>query len=108
MERVTARDSGGVILCKRNGVVETVDSERIIVRAEGEGEPGTMSAAIHADVYQLTKFKRSNQNTCINQKPVVRKGDRVAKGPVLAAGPCTDVRELALGRNVLAAFMAWR
>jgi len=57
MERVTARDSGAVILCKRNGVVETVDSERIIVRAEGEGEPGTMSAAIHADVYILTKFR---------------------------------------------------
>jgi len=108
MERVTARDSGAVILCKRTGVVETVDSERIIVRAEGEGEPGTMSAAIHADVYLLTKFRRSNQNTCINQKPVVRIGDRVNKGDVLADGPCTDRGELALGRNVLVAFMPWR
>jgi DNA-directed RNA polymerase subunit beta len=108
MERVTARDSGAVILCKRNGVVETVDSERIIVRAEGEGEPGTMSAAIHADVYILTKFRRSNQNTCVNQKPVVRVGDRVLKGDVLADGPCTDRGELALGRNVLVAFMPWR
>src|SRR5213596_1742145 len=107
MERVTARDSGAVIICKRNGVVETVDSERIIIRAEGEGEPGTMSAAIHADVYLLTKFRRSNQNTCINQKPVVRIGDRVNKGDVIADGPGTDQGELALGRNVLVAFMPW-
>ncbi len=108
MEYVTARDSGAVVLCRRDGIVETVDSERIIVRAEGEGEPGTMSAAIHADVYQLTKFKRSNQNTCISQKPIVRRGDRVGKGQVLADGPCTDRGELALGRNVLVAFMPWR
>jgi DNA-directed RNA polymerase subunit beta len=108
MEFVTARDSGAVVLCRRNGTVETVDSERIIVRAEGEGEPGTMSAAIHADVYTLTKFKRSNQNTCISQKPTVRKGQRVEKGQVLADGPCTDRGELALGRNVLVAFMPWR
>ena len=108
MEYVTARDSGAVVLCRRNGSVETVDGERIIVRAEGDGEPGTMSAAIHADVYQLSKFKRSNQNTCINQKPVVRRGERVSKGQVLADGPCTDRGELALGRNVLVAFMPWR
>ncbi len=108
MEYVTARDSGAVVLCRRDGIVETVDSERIIVRAEGEGEPGTMSAAIHADVYQLTKFKRSNQNTCISQKPIVRPSDRVARGQVLADGPCTDRGELALGRNVLVAFMPWR
>ena len=108
MEYVTARDSGAVVLCRRDGTVETVDSERIIVRAEGEGEPGTMSAAIHADVYQLTKFKRSNQNTCINQKPVVRRGERVSRGQVLADGPCTHQGELALGRNVLVAFMPWR
>jgi DNA-directed RNA polymerase subunit beta len=108
MEHVTARDSGAVVLCRRDGAVETVDSERIIVRAEGEGEPGTMSAAIHADVYQLTKFKRSNQNTCISQKPVVRRGQRVTKGQVLADGPCTDRGELALGRNVLVGFMPWR
>ena len=108
MEEVTARDSGAVVICRRNGVVETVDSERIIVRAEGEGEPGTMSAGIHADVYLLTKFKRSNQNTCINQRPIVRQGDRVRKGQVLADGPCTDQGELALGRNVLVAFLPWR
>ena len=108
MEEVTARDSGAVVVCRRNGVVETVDSERIIVRAEGEGEPGTMSAGIHADVYLLTKFKRSNQNTCINQRPIVRQGDRVRKGHVLADGPCTDQGELALGRNVLVAFLPWR
>ena len=103
MEAVTARDSGAVVVCRRNGRVETVDSERIIVRAEGEGEPGTMSAGIHADVYTLTKFKRSNQNTCITQRPIVREGDTVRKGQVLADGPCTDQGELALGRNVLVA-----
>ena len=108
MEYVTARDSGAVVICRRDGTVETVDSERIIVRAEGEGEPGTMSAAIHADVYQLNKFKRSNQNTCINQKPVAHRGERVRKGQVLADGPCTHRGELALGRNILVAFMPWR
>src|ERR1035437_328298 len=108
MEGVTARDSGAVVICRRTGTVETVDSERIIVRAEGEGEPGTMSAGIPADVYLLTKFKRSNQNTCINQRPVVRQGERVRKGQVLADGPCTDQGELALGRNVLVAFLPWR
>ena len=108
MEEVTARDSGAVVICRRTGVVETVDSERIIVRAEGEGEPGTMSAGIHADVYLLTKFKRSNQNTCINQQPIVRQGQHVQKGDVLADGPCTDRGELALGRNVLVAFLPWR
>ena len=108
MEQVTARDSGAVVICRRNGQVEKVDSERIIVRAEGEGEPGTMSAGIHADVYMLTKFRRSNQNTCINQRPIVREGDGVRKGTVLADGPCTDRGELALGRNVLVAFLPWR
>ena len=108
MEGVTACDSGAVVICRRNGRVETVDSERIIVRAEGEGEPGTMSAGIHADVYTLTKFRRSNQNTCINQRPIVREADSVRKGQVLADGPCTDRGELALGRNVLVAFLPWR
>ncbi|MCZ6751147.1 MAG: DNA-directed RNA polymerase subunit beta [Acidobacteria bacterium] len=108
MEKVAARDSGAVVICRRNGRVEKVDSERIIVRAEGEGEPGTMSAGIHADVYMLTKFKRSNQNTCINQRPIVREGDTVQKGQVLADGPCTDQGELALGRNILVAFLPWR
>ncbi len=109
MERVTARDSGAVVLCKRAGVVDSVDSERIIVRVEGgEHHEGQMSREVGADIYQLTKFKRSNQNTCINQKPIVAEGDKVKKGDVLADGPCTEWGELALGRNVLVAFMPWR
>jgi len=108
MEQVTARDSGAVVLCKRAGVVDSVDSERIIVRVEGGAHEGQLSREVGADIYQLTKFKRSNQNTCINQKPIVAMGQRVAKGHVLADGPCTDKGELALGRNVLVAFMPWR
>src|ERR1700746_634602 len=108
MEGVTARDSGAVILARLNGVVDSVDSERIIVRVEGEHHPGQLSREVGSDIYQLTKFKRSNQNTCINQKPVVLRGQRVEKGQVIADGPCTDHGELALGRNVLVAFMPWR
>jgi DNA-directed RNA polymerase subunit beta len=108
MEGVTARDSGAVILSKRNGIVDSVDSERIIVRVEGEHHPTQLSREVGSDIYQLIKFKRSNQNTCINQKPVVREGDRVIKGQVIADGPCTEQGELALGRNVLVAFMPWR
>ncbi len=107
MERVTAHDSGAVVLCRRDGIVDSVDSERIIVRVD-TGESGQLSREVGADIYQLKKFKRSNQNTCINQKPIVRKGDRVKAGEVLADGPCTDTGELALGRNVLVAFMPWR
>jgi DNA-directed RNA polymerase subunit beta len=107
MERVTARDSGAVVLCKREGIVDQVDSERIIVRVESD-HSGVLSREVGADIYQLIKFKRSNQNTCINQKPVVRVGDRAKKGQVLADGPCTDRGELALGRNVLVAFLPWR
>ncbi|MBK5291689.1 MAG: DNA-directed RNA polymerase subunit beta [Acidobacteriia bacterium] len=108
MERVTARDSGAVVICKRGGVVDSVDSERIIVRVEGNAHEGQMSREVGADIYTMTKFKRSNQNTCITQKPIVQKGERVHKGHVLADGPCTDNGELALGRNVLVAFMPWR
>jgi DNA-directed RNA polymerase subunit beta len=109
MERVTARDSGAVVICKRSGIVDSVDSERIIVRVEGGGaHEGQLSREVGADIYQLTKFKRSNQNTCISQKPIVAQGQRVKKGDVLADGPCTDQGELALGRNVLVAFMPWR
>ncbi len=108
MEGVTARDSGAVILAKRNGIIDSVDSERIIVRVEGEHHPTQLSREVGSDIYQLTKFKRSNQNTCINQKPIVRKGDRVIKGQVIADGPCTEQGELGLGRNVLVAFMPWR
>jgi len=107
MERVTARDSGAVVLCKREGIVDQVDSERIIVRVESD-HSGVLSREVGADIYQLIKFKRSNQNTCISQKPFVRVGDRVKKGQVLADGPCTERGELALGRNVLVAFLPWR
>jgi len=107
MERVTARDSGAVVLCKRDGIVDHVDSERIIVRVESD-HSGVLSREVGADIYTLIKFKRSNQNTCISQKPVVRAGDRVRQGQVLADGPCTDRGELALGRNVLVAFLPWR
>ncbi len=108
MEGVTARDSGAVVLARRNGIVDSVDSERIIVRVEGEHHPTQLSREVGSDIYQLIKFKRSNQNTCINQKPIVRKGDRVLKGQVIADGPCTEQGELGLGRNVLVAFMPWR
>src|SRR6202522_16479 len=108
MEGVTARDSGAVILAKRNGIVDSVDSERIIVRVEGEHHPTQLSREVGSDISQLTKFKRSNQNTCINQKPIVKKGQRVVKGQVIADGPCTEQGELGLGRNVLVAFMPWR
>ncbi len=108
MEEVTARDSGAVVICKRSGVVDSVDSERIIVRVESDSHTGQLSREVGADIYQLIKFRRSNQNTCINQKPVVRRGQRIVAGGVLADGPCTDHGELALGRNVLVAFMPWR
>jgi DNA-directed RNA polymerase subunit beta len=108
MEKVTAQDSGAVVIARRDGVVDSVDSERIIIRAEHGIAGGTTSREINADIYQLTKFKRSNQNTCINQKPIVREGKAVKKGDVIADGPCTNQGELALGRNVLVAFMPWR
>jgi DNA-directed RNA polymerase subunit beta len=107
MERVTARDSGAVVICRRDGIVDQVDSERIIVRVESD-HSGVLSREVGADIYQLIKFKRSNQNTCINQKPLVRVGDRVRQSQVLADGPCTERGELALGRNVLVAFLPWR
>src|SRR5208283_3644427 len=86
MEGVTARDSGAVVLAKRNGIIDSVDSERIIVRVEGEHHPGQLSREVGSDIYQLMKFKRSNQNTCINQKPIVVKNQRVTKGQVIADG----------------------
>jgi DNA-directed RNA polymerase subunit beta len=108
MENVVARDSGAVVICKRRGVVDLVDSNRIIVRVEAEDVETGETKEFGADIYQLVKFKRSNQNTCIAQKPVVREGQRVRKGQVLADGPCTEAGELALGRNILVAFMPWR
>ncbi len=107
MEKITARDSGAVVVARRDGVVDYVDSERIIVKADHNLD-GTISREVTADIYTLVKFKRSNQNTCINQRAIVQVGERVFKGQVIADGPCTDKGELALGRNVLVAFMPWR
>ncbi|MFL6236936.1 MAG: DNA-directed RNA polymerase subunit beta [Thermoanaerobaculia bacterium] len=108
LEGIVAQDSGAVVLTKRGGVVDSVDAERIIVRVEGEDLETGETKDFGADIYQLIKFRRSNQNTCITQKPVVFEGQRVKKGDVLADGPCTELGELALGRNVLVAFMPWR
>ena len=88
MERVTARDSGAVVICKRSGIVDSVDSERIIVRVEGGAHEGQLSREVGADIYQLTKFKRSNQNTCISQKPIV------FQGPAGEEGRCAGRRSL--------------
>src|SRR5437773_1844165 len=108
MEYITARDSGAVIVARRSGTIDYVDSQRIVVRAESENEDTSTSKEMGADIYPLTKFKRSNQNTCITQKPIVLVGQKVHKGQVLGDGPCTELGELALGRNVLVAFMPWR
>ena len=108
LEGTVARDSGAVVVCRRGGVIDSVDAERIIVRVEGEDPETGEAKDFGADIYSLIKFRRSNQNTCINQKPVTEEGLRVKKGDVLADGPCTQVGELALGRNVLVAFMPWR
>ena len=105
METVVARDSGAAIAARRTGTVEQVDATRIVVRAEGEQDGNAESAGV--DIYNLLKFQRSNQSTCITQRPLVRVGERVAAGRVIADGPSTDYGELALGRNVLVAFMPW-
>ena len=102
MEAAVARDSGATIVAKRPGVVDQIDGARIVVRATGED--GTTKGV---DIYRLRKFMRSNQSTCINQRPLVRVGDRVADGDIIADGPSTELGELALGRNVLVAFMPW-
>src|SRR6266849_66926 len=107
MEHVVARDSGAVIVAKRPGVVEYVSADRIVVRAESRSKKTDPVQDLPLDIYNLTKYRRSNQNTCINQKPVVRKSQRVSAGDVVADGPGTDQGELALGRNVLVAFMPW-
>ena len=104
MESVVARDSGVTVIAERGGVVDSVDASRIVVRVnDAEAEAGEAGVGI----YNLTKYQRSNQNTCINQRPLVRPGDVIATGDVLADGPSTDLGELALGQNVLVAFMPW-
>ncbi len=103
MESVVAKDSGAAIVAKRSGIIDQVDAMRIVVRVTDEVELGDHGV----DIYRLRKFQRSNQNTCINQRPLVKKGDQVARGEVIADGPSTDLGELALGKNVLVAFMPW-
>ncbi|WP_420857336.1 DNA-directed RNA polymerase subunit beta [Marivivens marinus] len=103
IEGVVARDSGAAIMAKRAGIIDQVDAQRIVVRATEDlevGDPGV-------DIYRMRKFQRSNQNTCINQRPLVKVGDTVQKGQVVADGPSTDMGELALGKNVVVAFMPW-
>ena len=102
MEAAVARDSGATIVARREGVVDQIDGARIVVRATAED--GTTQGV---DIYRLRKYMRSNQSTCINQRPLVRVGDRVGNGDIIADGPSTELGELALGRNILCAFMPW-
>ena len=104
MERTVARDSGVCVVAQRGGMVETVDAGRIVVRVNDDE---TESGEAGVDIYNLTKYTRSNQNTCINQKPLVKAGDMVSKQDVLADGPSVDIGELALGQNIRIAFMTW-
>ncbi len=103
MESAVARDSGATVVAKRDGTVDQVDATRIVVRVVGSEDHATQGV----DIYNLQKFQRSNQNTCINQRPLVKVGDEVKAGDIVADGPSTDLGELALGRNVLVAFMPW-
>ena len=105
IERAVARDSGVTVNARRGGVVEQVDAGRIVVKANEDEIAGETDAGV--DIYSLIKYTRSNQNTCINQRPLVKVGDVVARGDVLADGPSTDIGELALGQNMLVAFMPW-
>jgi DNA-directed RNA polymerase subunit beta len=104
MERIVAVDSGVTVVAKRGGTVDSVDAARIVVRVNDDE---TEAAEPGVDIFTLTKYTRSNQNTCINQRPLVKPGDRIARGDVLADGPATDMGELALGQNMLVAFMPW-
>ncbi|WP_374576282.1 DNA-directed RNA polymerase subunit beta [Phenylobacterium sp.] len=103
MEAIVAVDSGAVVVARRSGVVEQIDGTRIVVRATEETDPTKPGV----DIYRLQKFQRSNTSTCINQRPLVRVGDKIAAGDVIADGPSTELGELALGRNTLVAFMPW-
>ncbi len=102
VERVVARDSGVTVVARNDGYVESVDSGRIVVRTEGRTKTGS-----EVDIYNLVKYRRSNQNTCMNQKPIVSVGDKVKRGEVIADGPSTEMGELALGQNILVSFMPW-
>jgi DNA-directed RNA polymerase subunit beta len=106
MEYVAAKDSGACVVCRRSGIVETVDANRIVVRVEDDPETEGIESGV--DIYTLVKFARSNQNTCLNQTPLVKKGEYVTEAQILADGPCTDHGELALGRNLVVAYMPWR
>jgi DNA-directed RNA polymerase subunit beta len=103
IEEIVARDSGAAIMAKRGGIIDQVDAQRIVIRATEDLELGDAGV----DIYRMRKFQRSNQNTCINQRPLVKVGDYVTKGEVVADGPSTDIGELALGKNVVVAFMPW-
>lgn len=103
MEVPVARDSGATLIARRDGVVESVDATRMVIRATGD----IAASESGVDIYTLRKYQRSNQGSCINQKPLVKVGDAVEKGDIISDGPCTDMGELALGRNVLVAFMPW-
>ena len=103
MEGIVARDSGATVVARRSGIVEQIDGTRIVLRATEETDPTKPGV----DIYRLSKFQRSNQNTCINQRPLVRVGDRIKAGDIIADGPSTELGELALGRNALVAFMPW-
>ena len=103
MEETVARDSGSSVVATRDGIVDQVDSQRIVVTSKGDLEAGDLGV----DIYNLKKFLRSNQSTCMNQRPLVRVGDQIFKGDIIADGPSTDSGELALGKNVLVAFMPW-
>src|SRR6202158_3406131 len=106
MEGIVARDSGVTCVARRDGIVEAVDASRIVVKGD---VPATFAdVASEVDIYNLVKYQRSNQNTCLNQKPIVRKGDHVRKSDVIADGPATETGELALGQNILVAFMPWQ
>ncbi|KTC66906.1 DNA-directed RNA polymerase subunit beta [Legionella birminghamensis] len=104
MERTVASDSGVSVVAKRGGVIDLVDASRIVVRVNDDE---TTAGEAGVDIYNLTKYFRSNQDTCINQRPIVSKGDLIQRGDILADGPCTDMGELALGQNLLVAFMPW-
>jgi DNA-directed RNA polymerase subunit beta len=104
IEAIVARDSGAVVAARRDGIVESVDASRIVIKCAGN-EKDELDTGV--DIYNLIKYQRSNQDTCFNQKPIVHKGDAVRKGDIIADGPATDNGELALGRNVMVAFMSW-